>query len=171
MAETTHKQPAELADRYSTSLDCLERQAQQPGWLTAVRRAGLARFTELGFPTLQHEDWRFTNVAPIAKRPFKPATDSATDGETAAALQDFPFAKLPGSRLVFLNGHYAAALSQIAALPQGVKVSNVAAVLAAEPALLEKHFMPPAPAGDNAFTALNQAFFRDGGFIHVPAGQ
>jgi len=36
-----------------------------------LRKAALKRFTELGFPTLRHEDWRFTNVAPIAKIPFK----------------------------------------------------------------------------------------------------
>jgi len=27
----------------------------------------MSRFAELGFPTLRDEDWRFTNVAAIAK--------------------------------------------------------------------------------------------------------
>jgi Fe-S cluster assembly protein SufD len=170
MAQTTQKQPAKVADAYLENFDRLEREAKQPAWLSPVRRAGLARFTELGFPTLQHEDWRFTNVAPIAKLLFKPAVESTADNKTAEALQHFPFANLPGSRLVFVNGHYAASLSHIAALPLGVKVSNVAAVLAAEPTLLEKYFAQPAQGGDNAFTALNQAFFLDGGFIHIPAG-
>jgi Fe-S cluster assembly protein SufD len=44
-------------------------------------------------------------------------------------------------------------------------------VLAGEPALLEKHLAHSSPPSDNAFTALNQAFFLDGGFIHVPAGK
>ena len=171
MALTTQKQPAKLADAYLENFNRLEREPQQPAWLPPVRRAGLARFTELGFPTLQHEDWRFTNVAPITRLQFKPACDTAADSKAAAAIPHFPFAGLSGSRLVFVNGHYAAALSRIAALPPGVRVSNVTAVLAAEPALLEKHFAQSALAGDNAFAALNQAFFLDGGFIHVPAGQ
>jgi len=135
-----------------------------------LRQGGFARFAELGFPTLQHEDWRFTNVAPIAKLPFQPVFEPAGDDLPAEALKGFPFADLPGTRLVFVNGHYAASLSKIAMLPAGVKVSNVAAVLAAEPALLEKLLAPPPPDRDDAFTALNQAFFLDGGFIHVPAG-
>ena len=40
--------------------------------LLPFRKAGLALFAELGFPTLHHEDWRFTNVAPLAKLPFQP---------------------------------------------------------------------------------------------------
>jgi Fe-S cluster assembly protein SufD len=135
------------------------------------RRGGMARFAELGFPTLQHEDWRFTNVAPIVKLPFRPAFEATGEGLTAEVLKNFPFANLPGTRLVFVNGHYAASLSKIAKLPAGVKVANVAAVLAGEPALLEKHLAHSSPPSDNAFTALNQAFFLDGGFIHVPAGK
>ena len=171
MAQTTQKQPVKVADAYLESFTHFERETQLPAWLLPLRKAGIARFAELGFPTLQHEDWRFTNVAPIVKLPFKPAFEAAPDATAAAALKDFPFTRLPGSRLVFVNGHYAASLSQITNLPAGVKVSNVAAVLAAEPALLEKYFAQPVQTGDNAFTALNQAFFLDGGFIHVPAGK
>jgi hypothetical protein len=31
----------------------------QPSWLLPLRKAGISRFLELGFPTTQHEDWRF----------------------------------------------------------------------------------------------------------------
>src|SRR5258708_1652069 len=49
-----------------------EKEATHPPWLFPLRKAGLARFAELGFPTVRNEAWRFTNVAPIAKLPFKP---------------------------------------------------------------------------------------------------
>ncbi|HVV71842.1 MAG TPA: hypothetical protein VHI52_10145, partial [Verrucomicrobiae bacterium] len=49
-----------------------EKRAQQPAWVFPLRKAGIARFAELGFPTLQDEDWRFTNVGSIAKLPFRP---------------------------------------------------------------------------------------------------
>ena len=44
--------------------------ATQPKWLLPVRKAGLASFADQGFPTLHDEDWRFTNVAPIAQLNF-----------------------------------------------------------------------------------------------------
>lgn len=170
MAQTIKKQPVRIAAAYLESFTRFERETLQPAWMIPFRQAGMERFAELGFPTLHHEDWRFTNVAPIAKLPFRPALESTQDPAAEAALNGLPFAGLAGTRLVFVNGHFSAALSKLADLPAGVRVSNVATVLGAEPALLEQHFSRATPSGGNAFTALNQAFFRDGGFIHVPAG-
>ncbi len=143
----------------------------QPSWLFPLRKAGLARFAELGFPTLKHENWRFTNVAPIAKLPFKPVLDATASGLTRDALAQFPFAKLPGTRLVFVNGHFAADLSTTPAQQNGIKVGNLAAALTNDSALIEKHLGRYVRTEDNAFAALNNAFFQDGGFVYVPASQ
>ena len=51
-------------DPYLETFERFEAQAKQPAWVFPLRKAGIARFAELGFPTLQQEDWRFTNVAP-----------------------------------------------------------------------------------------------------------
>jgi Fe-S cluster assembly protein SufD len=40
-------------------------------WLKELRNRALARFRELGFPTTHDEEWRFTNVAPIARTNFE----------------------------------------------------------------------------------------------------
>ena len=142
----------------------------QPAWLTSRRKAALASFTKLGFPTLQHEDWRFTNIAPIAQLPFKPVTKLLTAGLTRDFLKQFTFAKLAATRLVFVNGLFAPELSVIGKLPAGVKVSSLAAALKSDSALLEKHLACYANTDANTFTALNTAFFQDGAFIFVPAG-
>jgi Fe-S cluster assembly protein SufD len=143
----------------------------QPSWLFPLRKAGIARFAELGFPTLKHEDWRFTNVAPIAKLPFKPVFETSRDGLTRDSLAQFPFAKLPGTRLVFINALYSAELSTAPAQKDGIKVGNLAAALATDSALIEKHLGRYVRTEDNAFAALNNAFFQDGGFVFVPAGK
>ena len=38
-----------------------------PGWLVDLRAEALARFLEIGFPSPRLEEWRYTNVAAIAK--------------------------------------------------------------------------------------------------------
>ena len=169
MVQTKEKSPAKSADVYLERFSHFEREASQPKWLLPIRKAGLARFGELGLPTLQDEDWRFTNIAPIARLPFKPALET-TDGVSADALKDLAFARLPGARLVFLNGHYAPALSSAGHLPVGAKAGSLAAALKSDATLLEKHLGRYALNADNGFTALNQAFFLDGGFVHVAAG-
>ena len=45
-----------------------------------LRRRAMARFSELGFPTVSQEDWRFTNTAPIAASTFalgRPTTNAS----------------------------------------------------------------------------------------------
>ena len=170
MAQTTQKPAANTTDAYRLQFSRFETAASQPKWLLPIRKAGMARFSELGLPTLRHEDWRFTNVAPIAKLPFRPAFDP-TNGVVAEQLKDFAFAKLPGARLVFVNGHFAPKLSSVKNLPAAVKAGSLAAALASDAVLLEKHLGHYAQSADNGFAALNQAFFLDGGFVHVPAGE
>lgn len=148
-----------------------ENEPKQPSWLFPLRKAGIARFAELGFPTINDEDWRFTNVAPIAKLPFHPSFEPSRDGLEPESITHFTFSSLPGTRLVFVNGHYVADLSAISKPQPGVKISSLAAALGTEPNLLEKHLARYAHGQDNAFTSLNTAFFQDGAFIHVAAGK
>jgi Fe-S cluster assembly protein SufD len=106
--------------------------------LLPFRKAGLALFAELGFPTLHHEDWRFTNIAPLTKLPFEPLFEaSAVNGTETKALDEFAFTKLAGTRLVFVNGHYSPKLSTVEKLPAGVKVGSLAAALTSDAALVE----------------------------------
>jgi Fe-S cluster assembly protein SufD len=159
-------------DPYLEKFERFEEQAKQPAWVFPLRKAGIARFAELGFPTLQQEDWRFTNVAPIAKLPFKPIFQVSRDSLTPEAIAEFTFGRLAASRLVFVDGHYVAELSSSAGpQPQGVIVSSLAAALAGDAGLIKKHLARYPQGEDNPFAALNAAFFQDGGIIYVPAGK
>src|ERR1017187_3628916 len=40
-------------------------------WVKELREAAFQRFAALGFPTTHDEEWRFTNVAPIARGKFQ----------------------------------------------------------------------------------------------------
>lgn len=144
--------------------------AAQPKWLLPVRKAGLASFAEQGFPTLRDEDWRFTNVAPIAKLNFRLAGPAAVNGAESGALAASAFAGLPGHRLVFVNGFFAASLSSVRPVTGDVRIENLSAALAADAALIEQHLGQYARTEQNSFAALNQAFFSDGAFIFVPPG-
>lgn len=148
-----------------------DREHGQPSWVWSLRRSGISRFTELGFPTLQDEDWRFTNVAPIARLPFKPVLEPARDSLTPAALAGFTFGQLPARRLVFINGHYNRDLSSSNLTTSGITVRNLAAALSEDAALLESNLARHAQGESNAFTSLNTAFMQDGAFIRVAAGQ
>ena len=58
--ETVYKQD------FQTSLE----KSDQPNWLKSLREKAFAYFTANGFPTVENEDWKYTNVAPMAKESF-----------------------------------------------------------------------------------------------------
>ena len=144
--------------------------ALQPKWLAPVRKAGIASFADQGFPTLRDEDWRFTNVAAIEKLPFIPAKAVVANGAESKVLGNAAFTKSDGNRLVFVNGFFSAELSRLTPAGKGVRIESLAAALAKDSALIEPHLGKHAVTKDNAFAALNQAFFSDGAFIFVPQG-
>src|SRR5262249_38746861 len=133
--------------------------------LHGLRRAAIDRFAELGFPTTFDEEWRFTSVAPLAKIPFKLAGEEDGAGLTAAQLGRAAFPIGAGHRLVFVNGHFARALSTLGSLPKGVFVGSLAQVLAQHPEWVTPHLALYAKCQDHAFTALNTAFIQDGAFV------
>jgi Fe-S cluster assembly protein SufD len=139
-------------------------------WLRPVRRAAIARFADLGFPTTRDEDWRFTSVAPIAQTPFRLPRESRAD-LAPRALEPFAFPGVRCTRLIFVNGRYAPGLSDPAPLPDGVKVVSLARALTADRGALEPHLARYADYHQDAFGALNTAFMEDGAFVWVPRGR
>jgi len=144
--------------------------ASEPQWLLPMRKAGIASFADQGFPTLQDEDWRFTNVAPIAKMNFRPAVPVTVNGAESRAVAESVFAGLTGYRLVFVNGFYSAKLSSLKPVANGVRIESLATALATDSALIEKHLGRYALTPKNTFAALNQALFSDGVFVYIPDG-
>jgi len=144
--------------------------ARGPQWLAPLRQAGLDSFAAQGFPTLDDEDWRFTNVAPLARLNFRPAAPVAVNGAESRTIAASVFAGLAGHRLVFVNGFFAPALSNLQAVPEGVRIGNLATALTHDAGLIREHLGQQARTDKNAFAALNQAFFSDGAFIVVPPG-
>ena len=170
MIEASAKPALKETQAYLDKFARFQNEASQPAWVFPVRKAGIARFAQLGFPTLHDEDWRFTNVAPIAKLPFKPVLQLSRGALDSKAIGQFTFVGLPCSRLVFLNGHYAPELSSLQPLAPGVSVGSLAAAITANSELAQKHLSHYAQDEHNAFSALNTAFFQDGAFIHLPRG-
>jgi Fe-S cluster assembly protein SufD len=138
-------------------------------WLPARRRAAFERFEALGFPTLKHEAWRHTDVGPIARTVFGAAPAEVPlpqPGDVATAA----LAGVRGPVLVVVNGRFVPELSQLAALPRGVRVESLAAALAAGAPAVQQHLGQIATLEEYPFTALNTALLEDGAFVHLGRG-
>ncbi len=171
MAQASKKQ-----SEYAAAFRIMQERAAErnaPIWFQRVRANALARFEQIGFPTVDAEDWKYTNVAPITRGVFAPQLDESSVNVSAAALAPYSYDEAHRSRLVFVNGIYQPQLSALTELPVGVVVTNLADALAGEhEAVLRAHLARAASFDENAdgFTALNTAFSNHGAFVYLPKG-
>ncbi|MGB3140913.1 MAG: Fe-S cluster assembly protein SufD [Aestuariivirga sp.] len=68
----------------------------------------------LSLPHRKMEDWRWTDLRQLVDKPYPPRqTVVAAAKDVERLLRSSPFAKVGGARMVFVNGRYAAELSQL----------------------------------------------------------
>jgi Fe-S cluster assembly protein SufD len=134
--------------------------------LHQLRRAALQKFEQLGFPTIRHEEWKYSNVTNFLKETFELGNSSALTADDLTSLQ---IPSLEGNILTFVNGIYKAELSRIISPTEQVQITNFADALKNNPELLGANFAHYADYQENAFTALNTALASDGVVIQVPA--
>ncbi|MBI5464446.1 MAG: Fe-S cluster assembly protein SufD [Ignavibacteriales bacterium] len=132
------------------------------------RQRAISHFAQTGFPTTRNEEWRFTNVQPIAKTRFCVPLDAAAPAITEQEIQ--PYVLENSIRLTFVNGLHVPALSCVSGLPSGVIVRNLREVLVQKETADERRVGALVDFQENGFTALNTAFVRDGAWIEIPDG-
>ncbi len=154
----------QVADKLQPWLD--PRPQGGPRWLQDLRDRAATRFTVLGFPTVRDEDWRFTNVAPIAAIDFEPAPHAPV---SLAVIDALPYASL-SSRLVVVNGRFSAELSRLIGLPSGVRAGSLAVAVTGHAEVVQRYLGQLADFGSRGFVALNTALAIDGAYVYVPDG-
>ena len=73
-----------------------------PGWLQVRREEARQQWLRAGLPTKTDEQWRFTDLSPLAETVF--STASAAAATTAAPISDGRLSGLDGDELVLVNG-------------------------------------------------------------------
>ncbi|OZI09524.1 Fe-S cluster assembly protein SufD [Siphonobacter sp. BAB-5385] len=132
------------------------------------RRQALTRFEQLGFPTIKHEEWKYSNVKNLVNQAFNITPVASITDEDLVSLQ---IPNLAGNILYFINGQYRPQLSTIVSPSEEVEILPFTEGYKKYPELVEKHFAQYADDSKDAFTALNTAFAQNGAFIYVPKGK
>ena len=130
-----------------------------------IRREAISNFSKLNFPTTHDEDWRFTSIAPLLKYNFEPGELADVK---ASQVRKFLFKDIKGSVLVFVNGHFVPALSEIKKYPDGIIVGSISEEIKNNSSVINRHFGKYANYREQIFTALSTAFTTDGAFVYVP---
>jgi Fe-S cluster assembly protein SufD len=156
-----------VAEKLQPWLAAIEQRPQGgPRWLQDLRDRAASRFVALGFPTVRDEEWRFTNISPIANSEFRIAAPAPV---TAAELASVPYADVP-FRLVIVNGRFSAELSQLTGLPAGVRAGSLGAAVTTHAEVVQRYFGQFADFNARSLIALNTALAGDGAYVYIPEG-
>jgi Fe-S cluster assembly protein SufD len=155
-----------------TNFTRIEKEVAARPWVQDLRRAGLARFEAVGFPTNDQEEWRFTSLAALARTALRQASWPAAKALALAAeaARRHSFAPDAAAELVFVNGRFAPELSHLGGAHEGVQVRHLAAALAEDVPVVRAHLGKLAAIDANPLVALNAALFSDGALVHVRPG-
>jgi Fe-S cluster assembly protein SufD len=144
------------------------RRGKDPAWMEKLRDDALSSLESLQLPTTRHEEWKYTNIAPILRLDLFHSNALEPNRVSSDSLRASTFAEGKQSLLVFINGHFSAELSDTSGIAAGITVGNIADVTARDPRRLREHLGTYASWRDSALTAANTALISDGAVVHIP---
>jgi Fe-S cluster assembly protein SufD len=151
-----------LLDSFASAFEALP--APDAAGLGEARRDALASALRDGLPGTRSERWKYTPLRAFERRVFVPA------GSQPAVLDAALVAGIPAPRLVFVNGRFDAAHSDLSGLPDGVSLQPLSHLLSQggerEVNFLARRF----DRADEVFARLNAALADEGVVLRVEAG-
>ncbi|EAR22221.1 Fe-S cluster assembly protein SufD [Nitrococcus mobilis] len=138
-----------------------------PEWLARLRQHGIECFEAQGFPGRKVEAWRKTDLTPVLREHFVPASGP---GQMGPELLEKVGVLGQVHRLVFVDGWFDPGLSDVDKLPNGLTLAPLSEYGERLPAVIQEALGGFVDTETHPFTALNTAFFRDGAIMHVARG-
>ncbi len=135
--------------------------------INSTKEDAIDNFAKLGFPTIKDEDWRFTNLLPIVKSQFSLQSEKPVDIGNID-LNKYIIPELNSHLMVFVDGIFSKELSNIKTTDSNVKIKPISESLSDDSNVIDQYIFKCADIENEAFTALNTAYFFDGAFVYVP---
>jgi Fe-S cluster assembly protein SufD len=141
----------------------------EPDWLTERRRDGAALATELGLPGQKTKGWEFTDLTELIEADFTvPVEADPAVREQADAVLNPPEG---APRIVQIDATMLDGAAPAAGpVPSEPVVTTLAAAAELYPEIVRER-LGSLVASDDPFVARNDAAWRGGAFVYVPAGQ
>jgi Fe-S cluster assembly protein SufD len=130
------------------------------------RHAALGRLVERGLPDRRDENWKYLDHARIGEYAFDAEPAARTEpASVTARLLGIPAAH----RVVLLDGRFSAPLSTTA-LPAGLEVIDIAALIERDPEAANSLLRKPGDSADDRYALLADAFAAGGVLVRVAPG-
>ncbi len=128
-----------------------------------LRKSAMDAFSREGFPGRKSEEWKYLNLQPVISHPFSIANPSMHSRITRGEMARYKVAGEGAVVLVFINGIFQPALSDLNEMP-GLTCGSI--LTSSNTSLFGKSVS----VHENPFNALNTGFFADGACVEIADG-
>lgn len=132
--------------------------------LAELRAKADARLQDLSQPDTSNEEWRFTNLRTLYRTDLSPAEGRGG----AALLEQNSLPESEGAQIVFVNGQFNEALTDLSAVADAVSMVRFSQADAAQSERILQHVNHHVRLDNDAFLRLNTALLTDGVWIDIP---
>jgi Fe-S cluster assembly protein SufD len=130
----------------------------------ASRRNALDAALRDGLPHARSEAWKYTPLRALERRSFSPLPRQSAEIDPAL------LAGIPAPRMVFVNGRFEAARSDLSGLPDGASLQPLAQALRDPDPRASNFLQRRYERADEVFARLNAAFADDGVVLRIAEG-
>lgn len=124
-------------------------------WVAALVARARGALPGLALPTTREESWRFTDLSPLSRESWKPVT--ALGEMQASRVEPLVVDEARASRLVFIDGVYSPALSDMREAGDGVFAGPLAQALREHEAVVRGELARQVAGDADLLSALNTA--------------
>lgn len=156
MSEVVMINASSIATLYANNIPLSEKI-----WLRTLQAKQLAAFMQRGFPTKREELWKYTDTSALDKQEFHSAS-------LPTQIKTYYNLSTQHLRIVFVNGHFAANLSDLNGLPKDVILCPLSHALQTHESLVQPYLSQEFDATRHPFASLNTALMTDGIFLSIP---
>ena len=163
-----------LAEQWIAAFPAFADALDEPTWLRSLREQALSDFSALGLPHRKLEAWRSTSLAALERSAPSAPVDGSPDPQALLAtarraLSEKPLLNETCARAVFVDGHLCPAASTLPGDASAIALRSIIPPADADPTsqIPAPGFGKLASTKQNAFAALNTAFFSGGGLLEI----
>lgn len=130
-----------------------------------IRNKSFKNFEQKGIPTIQNEEWRYTNLIPVFNQDFK-LTSDANFFIDYNKLKKYFVTNIDTYKLIFINGVFNSLLSET--MHEEFDIYLLSYAFREEKyELVMQSFYSTSPNHNDAFFSLNTSFSNEGSYIHI----
>jgi Fe-S cluster assembly protein SufD len=142
--------------------------SEDRNYIAEKRMHSIKLFEEKGFPTINEEAWKGTNLSKALSNDYHHLTKADLGDIDLDKLFQCDVRNFDTDLLSLLNGWLVNGSAELKTLPNGTIIGSMAEAMKKLPEFIDKYYNKSEKINEHSLSTLNTSMAQDGVFIYVP---